>query len=78
MSSCFFVHSELPRRDFFAVVEGSFPDLTETPKGSYLFLTDDSTDLISQFSTLNFLIHFILHSTDYPTVRFLLLLHSSC
>lgn len=68
---------ELPREDFFAVVEGVYPQAAEWKEissiGSYLFLTDDTMDLVSQFASLNFLAHFALHSTRYPAVSTLFL-----
>lgn len=36
--------------------------------GSYLFLTDHSMDIISQFSSLNFIIHFAHNTMRYPSV----------
>ncbi|KAK8801208.1 hypothetical protein WA171_004355 [Blastocystis sp. BT1] len=66
------IMKDLPRQDLFAVVEGQYPQL-ETEKdqsvdGNYLFLTDSSMDSISQFATVNFLLHFALHSTKYPSL----------
>lgn len=54
------------------MVDGQYPKAAELKDisniGSYLFLTDDAMDLISQFSSLNFVIHFALHNTRYPSV----------
>ena len=72
---------ELPRDDFFAVVDGVYPKAAEWKEissiGSYMFLTDDAMDLISQFASLNFLAHFALHSTRYPAVPLPFSLHRS-
>ena len=63
---------ELPREDFFAVVNGKYPKAAEIESisniGSYLFLTDDSMDSISQFSSVHFIVHFIHNSLRYPSV----------
>ena len=76
-----FITLELPREDFFVVVEGVYPHAAEWKEissiGSYLFLTDDAMDLVSQFASLNFLAHFALHSTRYPAVSALFSLHRS-
>lgn len=54
------------------MVDGEYPKAAElkdiSSLGSYLFLTDDAMDLVSQFSSLNFVIHFALHNTRYPSV----------
>ena len=73
---------EIPRSDFLAVVDGKYPTAAEVGEvssvGSYLFFTDDAMDRVSQFSSLNFIVHFMHHATRYPSVSLLLSLHCRC
>ena len=59
---------EIPRQNAFASVEGEIPQVESLSYGNYFFFADNSMDAISQFSSVNFLVHFILHTTDYPSV----------
>ena len=57
------------------------PDLYDRGVRNFVVTEEDFEKIkngeLGKLSTLNFLIHFILHSTDYPTVRFLLFSSSS-
>lgn len=61
-------------------MDGVYPEAAEIEPiskiGTYLFLTDDSMDMISQFSSLNFVIHFAHYSMRYPSVLNESLFHS--
>lgn len=75
-------HVEVPRSNFFAVVDGKYPEAGENSEtsgvGSYLLLADDAMDLVSQFASLNFIVHFAHHAMRYPSVRPIHSLHRRC
>ncbi|KAM7457593.1 hypothetical protein BLSTO_01644 [Blastocystis sp. subtype 1] len=66
------IMDKIPRSDFLAVVDGKYPTAAEVGEvssvGSYLFFTDDAMDRVSQFSSLNFIVHFMHHATRYPSM----------